>query len=124
MRVLPGVPLSELPKVLNQYDVSVIILSDVTNGHLNALPNKLFESIQAKLAIVTGPNPSMSNVVEGSEVGIALRSWSPKELATQLGRLSAREIQLFKENAVVASKEFSTEASKKIFMKILRDLKN
>jgi hypothetical protein len=122
MRFLPGVPLSDLPKVLNKYDVSVIILSDVTSGHLNALPNKLFESIQAKLAIITGPNPSMAKLVLGNGVGVALPSWSPKDLAKQLGQLTASEIQAFKQNAVVASKKFSTEASKRVFMRIVRNL--
>lgn len=122
MRVLPGVPLVNLPKTLNQYDISVILLSAVTPGHLNALPNKLFESIHAKLAVVTGPNPSMKRIVEGHQIGLALESWSPEELATSIGCMSALQIKQYKFGAKLASEKLSSSKSHKVFESIISGL--
>jgi glycosyltransferase involved in cell wall biosynthesis len=115
VQIVPGVPLAQLPQTLNEYDISVILLSDVTAGHLNALPNKLFESIQSKLAIVTGPNPSMRKIVLESGVGISLETWGSKELASALAKLSAGDIEMFKAATLAASKKYSTQASQKAF---------
>ena len=115
VRILPGVPLVDLPLTLNKYDISVILLSAVTPGHFNALPNKLFESIHSKLAIVTGPNPSMKQIVESSRIGISLESWNHIELANALQLLDEKQISAFKFNCVDASRSYSTNRSLQVF---------
>jgi len=117
-----GVPLDELPTLLNHCDISIILISGVIPGHLNTLPNKLFESIHSKLAVITGPNPSMSNIVANSEIGVSLASWSFKDLATSLSNLNAEDIQTFKRNADLASPHFSSVQSKQVFAEIVRRL--
>ena len=120
--IRPGVPLDELPTLLNKYDISIILISGVIPGHLNTLPNKLFESIHSKLAVITGPNPSMSNIVTNSELGLSLASWSFKDLATTLSNLKAEDIQAFKRNADLASSHFSSAQSKQVFVEIVQKL--
>ena len=120
VKILPGVALADLPATLNGYDVSVIISSPVTPGHRNSLPNKLFESIQAKLAIVTGPNPSMRRIVLGSQVGISLGSWDYKELATELSSLSDAQITRYKQNCMAASAAYSSAQSQIVFNALIR----
>lgn len=115
VRIVPGVPLVDLPQTLNKYDVSVILLSAVTPGHFNALPNKLFESIHAKLAIVTGPNPSMKRIVEHYKIGVALNTWSPGELANSIRDLSIEQINDFKLHTLDASPRLSSESSRQVF---------
>jgi glycosyltransferase involved in cell wall biosynthesis len=123
VRILPGVPLSDLPRTLNKYDVSVILSSPVTPGHQNSLPNKLFESMHAKLAIVTGPNPSMMKIVVGERIGVALNSWSASELAKTLEGLTTSQIETFKSNCLAAAKIYSTSQSKLVFFKALKQLR-
>lgn len=123
VRVLPGVPLSDLPKLLNTYDISLIILSSVTPGHENSLPNKLFESLHAKLAIVTGPNPSMKKVVLDSNIGVALKTWGSDELAKEIAALTKDRIEIFKRNCLAASEIYSTVQSEKVFVDALRGLR-
>jgi glycosyltransferase involved in cell wall biosynthesis len=122
INILRGVPLSDLPLVLNRYDVAIVLLSDVTPGHWNSLPNKLFESIHSKLAIVTGPNPSMRRIVEQGRVGVALPSWSPKALSAVLSSWTASDIWKFKENTTSASAVLSSDQSKVVFARIVRKL--
>jgi glycosyltransferase involved in cell wall biosynthesis len=123
VRILPGVPLASLPQTLNKYDISVILLSAVTPGHFNSLPNKLFESIHAKLAVVTGPNPSMKRIVEQSLIGVALKSWNSVELANSIKNLSIEEINTFKLNTLVASPKLSSESSREVFRSAIKSAK-
>lgn len=122
VRILPGVPLTDLPVFLNRYDISVIIPPPLTMGNQNALPNKFFESVHAKLAIITGPNPSMKKIVEEERIGFALETRTPKELAHYLEGLSPIEIARFKNNSVAASKIYSSSQSKKVFLDIISRL--
>jgi glycosyltransferase involved in cell wall biosynthesis len=122
VRILPGVPLTDLPDILNRYDISVIVPPPLTMGNQNALPNKFFESMHAKLAIITGPNPSMKRIVQEEGIGFALETRTPKELARYLKGLSPIEIFQFKNNSVVASEKYSTDQSKKVFLGIISRL--
>jgi hypothetical protein len=118
----PGVPLDELPTLLNLYDISVILISGAIPGHLNTLPNKLFESIHSKLAVITGPNPSMSKIVNNNQLGVSLASWSFKSLVTALSSLKTEDIRAFKQNADLASSNFSSAQSRRVFQDIVQKL--
>jgi glycosyltransferase involved in cell wall biosynthesis len=122
LTVKPGVPLAELPLILNAYDVALIIMSNVTSGHLNALPNKLFESIQSKLAIVTGPNPAMRTIVQKYELGLSLDSWNPEEAASVINSTAAKSWSRHKSNSRIASQKLSSRQSRLVFKQILSAL--
>ena len=122
INILPGVPLADLIPIVNKYDLSVIVLSGVIPGHLNSLPNKLFESIQAKVAIITGPNPSMARLVQENEIGLVMNSWSVDDLVLTLGQVSKRTIEVFKSNTMAASQTLSSQKSKELFIKLTHQL--
>jgi len=114
--ISPGVPLAQLHETLNQFDVA-IVLAPATRipTHLNALPNKFFESIHAKLALIVGPNPSMKELVQKHGNGFVLESWKKEALVQKLSSISVLEIQLAKEKSALASKSLSSKASKEAF---------
>lgn len=122
INILPGVPLADLIPIVNKYDLSVIVLSGVIPGHLNSLPNKLFESIQAKVAIITGPNPSMARLVQENEIGLVMNSWSVDDLVLTLGQVSKGTIEVFKSNTISASQTLSSQKSKELFVKLTHQL--
>ena len=124
LEILPGVPLRDLPNLLNRYDVSVVVLPSKTPGHANALPNKFFESIHAKLAIVTGPNPTMSRLVKEFDLGVAMSSWTLTELVETLGRLNSSSIERYKENSLKASESLSSRQSSMTFKRLVAELTN
>lgn len=122
VRILPGVPLAELPATLNRFDVSIVVLPDDTPGHANALPNKFFESIHSKLAIVTGPNATMSRLVREEGIGIAMETWNWKELVTSLEGLTPIKIAKYKQNAVKSARSMSSVQSSITFKRLIREL--
>ena len=122
VRILPGVPLDQLPKTLNDYDVALVIMSGTTQGLWKALPNKLFESIHAKLAIVCGPNPSIRKVVVEHSLGISLSHTSAQTIAEALNNTSTQEWIRFKSAASVAAPSLSASQGRDTFGRILDGL--
>ena len=63
VRVLPALPMRELVKEANAYDIGLYLLGEANANHRAALPNKFFEFIQARLALAIGPSPEMARIV-------------------------------------------------------------
>jgi hypothetical protein len=122
VQISHAVPLDQLFSRLNQYDVAVIILSQKVPGHLNSLPNKFFESLHAKLAIVSGPNPTMSKLISEGGFGVVAPDWSSVELTRVLESLTDKQIASMKEKSVDAARVFSSSRSQAVFMNILERL--
>ncbi len=61
---LETVKMSDISKKLNDFDIGVYILNPNSFNNLNALPNKLFEFIQARLMLAIGPSPEMAKIVK------------------------------------------------------------
>jgi glycosyltransferase involved in cell wall biosynthesis len=123
VEVRRGVPLDLLPDELNNFDVAVMLFSNLTSGLFNALPNKFFESLHSKLAIVCGPNPAMRKLVESHDCGLTIKTWKAKELARALNSLSSDQIMRYKQAALLAASVLSSVQSKRTFMHILRELR-
>ena len=110
------VPTQELAKSINRHDVGLVVIPPVTVNEVKALPNKLFESIQARLAVVTGPNQNMASIVSGHSVGIVLDTWSKEALVEGLLSLSRSEIQRFKFSSHTSSLLLSSEEDARLFL--------
>jgi len=80
------VPPSALPDVLNEHDIGVFWIPPThTNARLT-LPNKLFDFVQARLAIAVGPSPEMARLVTGLGLGVVSEDF---ELASCVESLRA-----------------------------------
>lgn len=122
VKVLPGVPLLQLPEILNKFDVAVIWLPDTHKNNINALPNKFFESMQARLAIICGPNESMAKIVREEKIGIAIETWSRNALVGSLRDLEVGDIQQYKSGNDKAAKKYCSEVSQSTFLQIVSKL--
>ena len=72
------VPFAELVAKLTEFDLSLVPGSNATEHDIYALPNKLFESIQARLPLVVGPNPSVARVVSSYQIGAVATNWTSR----------------------------------------------
>lgn len=110
------VPPDMLPKELNKHDISVMILPPVTQNQMDALPGKFFDSIQARLAIVTGPNSGMKEIVERFESGIVMSGWKSGQLAKAIESLTSQEVYRMKLNQSEAARHFNAAEDKARFL--------
>lgn len=122
VKIQKGVPLSELPKTLSKYDISLILLSSKTPGHLNSLPNKFFESMHSGLAVISGPNPTMAQIIIEEGIGQVLPDWSSKQLALCLNQLNPDVIMMYKKRSKEVSKKYSEMQSSKVFFELIRNI--
>jgi len=119
IRFIDPVPMQEIPNVCNKYDIGVYLLPPVSFNSKYALPNKLFEFIQARLAVAIGPSPEMSSVVLQYDCGVVAGSFSPKELAEKLSALTSDQIQYFKNRSHDAAKHLCAEANAQTIIKLV-----
>ncbi|MFC9332427.1 hypothetical protein [Arthrobacter sp. NPDC057009] len=118
----PPVSPADLPRVLNAYDVGIFSLPPQTRNHALMLPNKFFDFVQARLAIVFSPSPETSRLIERFDLGAVTEDFSPESLAEALRRLDRPRIAASKANAHGAAMELSSKVDEDTEREILRRL--
>jgi glycosyltransferase involved in cell wall biosynthesis len=106
------VPMRDLPRVLNAYDVGLFLLEPTNFNYRFALPNKLFEFVQARLAVAIGPSPEMARVVREHGLGIVTDDFRPETMAQSLGALDAAAVMRFKAATDAAARALSSDAAR------------
>ncbi|MCW3078455.1 MAG: hypothetical protein JWO32_3064 [Bacteroidetes bacterium] len=121
---LEAVPLTQLCTFLNQFDIGYYILPPVNFNTTNALPNKLFEYVQARLCLAFGPSPEMKMVIEKYNLGFVAQDYSPKSMAEKITKLSIADINNFKNNTHKYAQELSAASNQKKILKTVTEILN
>lgn len=109
VRIIPPVKMQEIIPTIKKYDIGVFIVPPTDFNLKHTLPNKLFEYIQARLAVAIGPSPEMQEIVKKYQCGFISDDFSPKSMAELLNRQTAESIYKFKMNADIAAGELNNE---------------
>lgn len=113
---------NEIVKFISQFDIGVYILPPLNFTFLNALPNKLFEFIQAGLAIAIAPSKEMAKIVREYEIGVVSTDFSPKSLANEINKITNEMLIKFKKNTGKAADELNAENNGILFLKMVDNL--
>jgi hypothetical protein len=122
IRFQPAVPMTELPKITNKYDIGLYVLAPTNFNNAMALPNKLFEYIQARLALVIGPSPEMARLVKKYDCGVVAKDFTSESLVESLSGINAEELRHYKIQSCLAAKELCLEANRDKFDKFVKKL--
>jgi hypothetical protein len=122
VRILPPVPMAELPALLNEYDVGVYLLPPTSFNNEHALPNKFFEFIQARLAVGIGPSPEMARLVQRYDCGVVADDFDPRSLARQLKSLDAARIDAYKQRSHLAARDLCFERNSDVLLGMINRL--
>ena len=109
IRFLPPVPFDQIAMVLNNYDIGFCLLAPSSFNLRFCLPNKLFEYIQASLAVAIGPSPDMAEVIQHYSCGVITDNFDAGTMAHALNALDATAISHLKEASYRAAKELCFE---------------
>lgn len=109
VRVLPPVTFDQIIPMLHGYDVGLFLCPPTTFNLKHALPNKLFEFIQARLAVVIGPSPEMERVVKKYGVGWVADGFDAEPTAKLLLSVTAEQVAEMKQASHAASSELGAE---------------
>jgi hypothetical protein len=116
------VPMRDLPRTLNAFDVGLYLLEPSSFNNRFALPNKLFEFVQARLAVAVGPSPEMARVVREHRLGIVAEDFRPETMARMLSQLDVASVAAFKASAHAAARQLSADAARETITRIVSQL--
>lgn len=116
------VPMQHIAKEINDYDIGLFLLWPGAFNYRMALPNKLFEFIQARLAVAIWPSPEMARLVKEYNCGVVSEDFSLKSMASILNNLTHRDIWKYKQKAHGAAKVLNAESNQRNFLNIVKNL--
>ncbi len=93
-----------------QYDVGIYLLADESINCQFALPNKVFEYMQARLALAISPNYEMAALVNATGIGVVSEDFTPAALARVLQELDSAKIEAMKQASHQAARTYSSES--------------
>ncbi len=123
VRIIPPVSFDEIVPFISSYDIGLYILKPNSFNQEAALPNKLFEFIQARLCLVVGPSLEMSRVVRRHKVGVVAKDFSVDSLVELLKGLRLEDVHKFKTNSDIAARELCAENYEDLFLNSILSLK-
>ena len=112
----------QIPYIINKYDIGLFLLPPESFSYRMALPNKLFEFIQGRLAIAIWPSPEMARIVNEYKCGIVSEDFTIESIANRLNSLSAKDIMKFKQNSHKAAAFLCAEKNREAFLSIVNKL--
>lgn len=122
VRVLPPVSHAELVDTLNGYDVGLPFLPPTTTNIRMTLPNKFFDYVQARLAILTGPTPPMVELLEEFDLGVVTADFEEASLVEAIDALDPARVDEWKRNADRAAEALSGERQNGVWLQAVRDI--
>lgn len=121
--IIPPVKREEIIPVTNAYDLSFLIFRPYSLNYRYMLGNKFFESLQARLAIVTASATlQQAEIVRRYGCGIVLDRFEPNKIALQLNRLTAQQIEEYKKKAHLAANELTSQKNMEKLEEIVKRL--
>ncbi|HEY0769505.1 MAG TPA: hypothetical protein VGD31_04165, partial [Sphingobacteriaceae bacterium] len=119
IKILPPVKSHDVVETINRYDIGVFLLPPVNFNYANALPNKLFDYIQARLGIAIGPSFEMAEIVREYQNGVVAKDFTAESLADALRNLTSEDVVGFKERSEEAAKQVNADQNEKLLMERL-----
>ncbi len=116
VRFIGRLPLQELSLITRQADLGISLEEDLGLNYRFALPNKLFDYIQAGVPVLVSNLPEMRKIVEHYQIGAIGETHQRKELAERMKScLFDQEKRLvWKQNLPKAAKELCWENEEEI----------
>jgi hypothetical protein len=103
------VPYASLVETMAEYDASLVVFPPSTFNLANTLPNKFFESVQARLALVIGPTPEMVTILDEYGLGLVTEDFGVGSLHQALARLDRGAVERWKRASDAAALPLSSE---------------
>lgn len=123
--LLGKIPLELLPHYTFQGSLGVSLEENVGLNYKYALPNKLFDYINAGLPVLTSNLPEMQAIVNKYNVGETLSEITPKAISEKLNELFSNKEQLatYAKNSLKAKEELCWENEKQKLYAFIKEIK-
>jgi hypothetical protein len=92
-----------------RYDAGFYLLEPDNYNNASALPNKLFDFINAGLAVCIGPSPEMARLVRAHGCGAVAPSFAPAAVAAMLDALTPADFDRMRANSLKAGETLNAQ---------------
>jgi len=121
--IVPPVSREEIVPSIHGYDLSFLLFKPYTVNFKLGIFNKFFESLQARLGIVSGPSPDdHARLIRQHQCGVVTKSFDLDDFAKTLNGLTVKQIREFKENAGDGAKELNARNNMDVLGRIVQGL--
>ncbi len=122
VRILPPVKLEQIVPFGNNYDIGLVYIPLHNHNLLATLPNKFFEYIQSRLAVLIPPIEQLQGFGDKYNNIVVAKDFAIKSLADSLNVLSSEEIMALKICSHRAAKELNLTHNAPFVRKMVREL--
>lgn len=103
----PPVPPAQLVSAAAQADIGIFLLSNSTTHARFAMPNKIFEYMQAGLMVISSDLPEIRKLIEAAGCGVLLADATPEAIASCLAGLDTVQIDACKRAALTRARDLN-----------------
>lgn len=108
-------PYAELIPALNAYDVGIHIIPPTNFNNRWSLPNKFFDYVQARLALVIGPSAEMRRVLDEHRLGVVADGFGADDVRRALDTLTVDVVAAGKAAAGASARALSSETQVEVW---------
>jgi hypothetical protein len=121
IKILPALKPHEIVPCLHErYDMGIILIPPVNFNYENGLPNKLFDCIQARMAMGVGPLKEIARITRQYQIGIVSDDFTARGMADALNALTLEHLNTFKRNTSRAALEMSATHNKEVLLTAIK----
>lgn len=121
VKILKPIEEKDLISEGNLYDIGILSIYPSNINYKYCLPNKLFQYIQSRIPIISGPTPSISEIIRKYKIGLVAESFEPYALKNELLKLDFDSINEMKKNCILAAQELTWEKEKNFLTNYLQN---
>jgi len=116
VKMLGRIHLEKLHAYTQQADLGLSLEEDAGLNYRFALPNKLFDYIQAGIPVLVSNLPEMKNLVDHYQLGETIEKHEAKHIAEKINAMlnNAQQMDTWKKNAKKAALELNWEKEKHV----------
>ncbi len=115
---------SELKKLTSKAQLGLSLEEDICVNYKYALPNKLFDYIQARVPVLTSNLPEMKRITEKYKIGTSIEVTSAEELANIINNIfeHSHVLSLWKNNCSIAASDLCWEKEKHKIVHLYKEI--
>lgn len=116
------VPYTGLIELLNQYDMGIHLLPPVNFNNTWALPNKVFDFLQARLGMLIGPSPEMAAYADRYGFGAVAAGFSAADARSAVQAINRETVDGMKRQAHAHARELAGERQVEVWERMIMQL--
>lgn len=116
------IPVSSIVSEISRFDAGLVTIPPTSFNYENCLPNKLFQYLQARLPIITGPIPEIARIVTEEGIGVVSEGFDADSIFAALQKIQSLGTAFFSERLDIAAQAYSIDHDNRVRRNLIQAL--